>query len=133
MTKHLDLTQTTVSVRVTVAQAEQIERAAAACNPPKTISEYARDVLCPWAASDLGERPAPGIQATRRPRSAISEAAKLHGMTHSQYRQWVAEKAAASELAALKRQAQPHRGRTAMVPPAMPGTAQSGTYRTRSA
>lgn len=92
MTKH-----TTISINVTLEQADQIRRAAK--RSEKTVSEYGCHVLGAWAASDLGEPAAQRAPTARRVRSPISEAAKRHGMTHSQYRQMAAEIAAKLELA----------------------------------
>lgn len=76
---------------------DAIERAAA--KGGKSISDYARDILAPFAYSDLGERmpPLPPIQRGRYS-SMISQAAKATGQTREEFMQRAAQEVAARML-----------------------------------
>lgn len=106
--------QGNISFRVSPEQQDQIERAAQKAG--KSVSDYAREVLGPWAASDLGERPA--LQAVRRAPSPVAVAAAARGMTRDQYRQFAAEALAQADL----------RGARATVLPPAPPKRPSGMY-----
>jgi uncharacterized protein (DUF1778 family) len=77
---------------------DAIERAAAKAG--KTISDYARDILAPFAYSDLGER-MPNLPAIQRGRysSMINQAAKASGVTKEEFMQRAAQEVAARMLA----------------------------------
>jgi uncharacterized protein (DUF1778 family) len=125
------------SVYFSEEQHDQVTRAAARAGKP--ISEYIRDLVAPWAASDLHEEPAPSPSA--RPQtteSAIAQAARLHGMKITDYRKLAAELQAREDLGLprviTERPAAPRAARTTIVPPARPRrpprrAAASGQYR----
>ncbi len=111
--------QGNISFRVSEDQQDQIARAAMAAG--KSVSDYARDILVPWAASDLGERPSQ-LPPKREP-SPVARAAAARGMTRDQYRQFAAE---ALALADLRPQAASSE-RATMLPPARRAGAYSAS------
>ena len=95
------MSQINVSFRVTAEQQDQIVRAAEASG--KTLSDYCRDILSPWAASDLGERPASAPERVRRPQSPVTLAAQKRGMSRDEFRQLAAELLAQADLQPSRR------------------------------
>ncbi len=65
----------------------------------KSLSDYCRDIVIPWAASDLGERlpHLPKLEQGRH-QNLIAKAAKLVGLTPEQFERKAAEQAAARAL-----------------------------------
>lgn len=77
-----------------------VERAAERAG--KSLSDYCRDIMIPWAASDLGETlpPMPRLERGRHA-SMIAKAAKAVGLTPEQFERRAAEQAAAAALGML--------------------------------
>lgn len=118
-------TTKTISFRVPLANADQIERAARA-KANGDVTAYLLGILAPWAASDLGEavppRPAPAPPPKRSP---VSQAAAALGIPRDKFRQLAAERVAADMLAQLAE-------KSAKAPAVKPTTAvakPSGFYR----
>ncbi len=86
-----------VTVRCYEVDSHAIQRAAERAG--KSLSDYCRDVLIPWAYSDLGEK-RPNLPPLERGRyaSMIDQAAKAAGMTREQFERRAAEEAAAKAL-----------------------------------
>ncbi len=86
-----------VTVRCYEVDALAIQRAADKAG--KTLSDYCRDVLIPWAYSDLGEK-RPTLPPLERGRygSMVEQAAKALGMTREQFERQAAEERAAQAL-----------------------------------
>ena len=115
----------TVTVRFSAEQNDQIERAAAAAR--KTVSDYLRDIVGPWVASDLGEPEPVKVEPPKvRPLSLITQAARLEGVSREAFRQHAAEMVAEQIVQRLKSEPPP-----AMTPPAptRKSTPPSGQYR----
>lgn len=74
-----------------------VERAAERAG--KSLSDYCRDIIIPWAASDMGEKlpPMPKLERGRHA-AMVSKAAKLLGLTPEQFERKAAEQAAAAAL-----------------------------------
>lgn len=87
--------QGNISFRVSEEQQDQIVRAAAAAR--QSVSDYCREILVPFAASDLKE-PVAEAPAPKRAPSPVSIAAAARGMTRDQYRQFAAEALAQADL-----------------------------------
>lgn len=131
------MNKTNASIYFSEAQLDQVTRAATRAH--KSVSEYLRDIAGPWAASDLGERPA--APPTARPpatESAVVQAARLHGMKVTDYRTYAAEMQAREELGLPKLHPiteRPPARATILPPPAKRGRAPapkrttSGAYR----
>lgn len=86
-----------VTVRCYEIDANAVQRAAERAG--KTLSDYCRDVLIPWAYSDLGEK-RPNLPTLERGRysSMVEQAAKARGMTRDQFEREAAEMLAAETL-----------------------------------
>jgi uncharacterized protein (DUF1778 family) len=86
-----------VTVRCYEVDSDAIQRAADRAG--KTLSDYCRDVLIPWAYSDLGEK-RPNLPPLERGRysSLVDQAAKAAGMTREQLERRAAEQMAAEAL-----------------------------------
>lgn len=114
------MNKTNASVYFSEAQLDQVTRAAIRAN--KTISEYIRDIMGPWAASDLKEKPAaPPTARPPAPRTAIAQAAELHGMKIAEYKAYGAEMQARRELGLPELEPLPVAPRrSTMLPPAPP-------------
>lgn len=77
-----------------------VDRAAARAG--KSLSDYCRDLVIPWAASDVGERlpPMPKLERGRYS-TMLAKAAKAVGLTPEQFEKKAAEQAAAHALGLL--------------------------------
>lgn len=86
-----------VTFRTYEIDASAIERAAHKAK--KSLSDYCRDVVIPWAYSDLGER-RPHLPPLEQGRHAsiVAKAAKAVGLTVEQFERRAAEQAAARAL-----------------------------------
>lgn len=121
-----------LSIRVSPEQHDQIQRAAAAQN--KTISDYCRELLAPWAASDLDEKPAPGPEFKVRIESPVVQAAKARGMTQTDYHRLAAEFLARVDLGYPAVDLTPPARTTIQPPPRESGmrlASGAGRYSTR--
>ena len=89
----------------------------AAAKAGKTLSDYCRDIVLPWAASDLGERlpPMPPLERNRY-QTMLHEAAKRAGLTPEQFERRASEHAAALALGIPT----PEESRTPSSPPPPP-------------
>lgn len=86
-----------VTFRSYQIDASAIDRAAAKAG--KSLSDYCRDIIIPWAYSDLGERrpPLPPLEAGRYA-NMIDAAAAQAGMTREAFERHAAEQVAAAAL-----------------------------------
>lgn len=86
-----------VTVRCYEVDSNTIQRAADRAG--KSLSDYVRDILIPWAYSDLCEA-RPNMPPLERGRytSMIDQAAKAAGLTRDQFEKQAAEQAAAQAL-----------------------------------
>jgi uncharacterized protein (DUF1778 family) len=86
-----------VTVRCYEIDADAIQRAADRAS--KTLSDYCRDILIPWAYSDLGER-RPQLPPLERGRysSMLEKAAKAAGVDAATFARDAVETAAAQAL-----------------------------------
>lgn len=86
-----------VTIRCYEIDADAIQRAADRAQ--KTLSDYCRDVLIPWAYSDLGER-RPQLPPLERGRyaSMLEQAAKAAGVDAQTFAREAIEAAAAERL-----------------------------------
>jgi hypothetical protein len=86
-----------VTFRTYTAHAELVEQAAEKAG--KTLSEYCRDVMIPYAAKDLGV-PVPSLPDMKRGRftEIVTEAAKITGLTPEEFMRQASERLAAAAL-----------------------------------
>ena len=86
-----------VTFRAYEIDASVIARAAAKAN--KSLSDYCRDILIPWAYSDIGERrvPLPPLEAGRYSNMVDTAAAKA-GMSREAFERHAVEECAAAAL-----------------------------------
>jgi uncharacterized protein (DUF1778 family) len=112
------MNKTNASAYFSEAQLDQVTRAANAAG--KSVSQYIRDIVGEWAASDLKERPAaPPTARPPAPESAVVRAARLRGMSVTDYRRYGAEMQAREELGLPKLDPYVRApGRMTIVPPA---------------
>lgn len=86
-----------ITFRCYVVHGDLVDRAAA--KHGKTLSDYCRDVVIPWAASDLGEKVTTmPVLARGRHASMVNEAAKKRGLTREEFERLAVEQMAAKEL-----------------------------------
>jgi uncharacterized protein (DUF1778 family) len=122
-----------VTVRCYEVDSDAIQRAADRSG--KTLSDYCRDVLIPWAYSDLGEK-RPNLPPLERGRysSMIDQAAKAAGMSREQFERRAAEQMAAAEALGVAGPLQSAgsglRPAVRLAPPARPARKDSAQRRT---
>jgi uncharacterized protein (DUF1778 family) len=111
-----------VTVRCYEVDADAIQRAADRAG--KTLSDYCRDVLIPWAYSDLGEK-RPMLPPLERGRytSMLEQAAKAQGVDAATFAREAVELVAAQTLGLAAPKATP--------PPAMPARRDSSVRELR--
>lgn len=105
-----------LTTRVYELHADLVRRAAAKAE--KTVSDYVRDIVVQWAASDLGERlpPLPDLKRGRY-RELVEGAAKRAGMTVTAFERHAAETLAAQAMGVPSPDDARAPGRPPTIPP----------------